>query len=477
MKKFVISLALAFCSVLPVQAYARDLPDFTELVEKQGATVVNISTTQVIKGRRGGGQFPFDGDDAAQELLRRFFPGQIPGHPGVPQEFKNRSLGSGFIISADGHILTNAHVVDGADEVLVKLTDKREFKAKVLGADKRTDVALIKIEASNLPVAKLGDSVKLKVGEWVVAIGSPFGLENTVTAGIVSAKGRALTHENYVPFIQTDVAINPGNSGGPLFNMKGEVVGINSQIYSRSGGSMGLSFAIPIDLAIDVQNQLKAKGKVSRGRLGIGIQEVSKELAESFNLGKAQGALVASVEKGSAADKAGIEVGDIILKFDGKAVTESGDLPRMVGSTRPGSKSVVQVWRKGSTRELGVTVGEVAEDDDRTRLASRGSKPAEPQTANRLGLVLAVPNAEQKRALGIQHGLIVEEVRNGGTRTELRSGDIILSVMVKGSQTDIKSVSQFNELLQGVDKSATITVLVKRGDSQTFITIKGLSDK
>jgi serine protease Do len=477
MKKFVISLALAFCSVLPVQAYARDLPDFTELVEKQGATVVNISTTQVIKGRRGGGQFPFDGDDAAQELLRRFFPGQIPGHPGVPQEFKNRSLGSGFIISADGHILTNAHVVDGADEVLVKLTDKREFKAKVLGADKRTDVALIKIEASNLPVAKLGDSVKLKVGEWVVAIGSPFGLENTVTAGIVSAKGRSLTHENYVPFIQTDVAINPGNSGGPLFNMKGEVVGINSQIYSRSGGSMGLSFAIPIDLAIDVQNQLKAKGKVSRGRLGIGIQEVSKELAESFNLGKAQGALVASVEKGSAADKAGIEVGDIILKFDGKAVTESGDLPRTVGSTRPGSKSVVQVWRKGSTRELGVTVGEVAEDDDRTRLASRGSKPAEPQTANRLGLVLAVPNAEQKRALGIQHGLIVEEVRNGGTRTELRPGDIILSVMVKGSQTDIKSVSQFNELLQGVDKSATITVLVKRGDSQTFITIKGLSDK
>ncbi|MDA8259727.1 MAG: DegQ family serine endoprotease [Betaproteobacteria bacterium] len=477
MKKFIISLALAFSTVLPLQAQSRDLPDFTELVEKQGATVVNISTTQVIKGRRGGPQFPFDGDDAAQELLRRFFPGQIPNHPGVPQEFKNRSLGSGFIVSADGHILTNAHVVDGADEVLVKLTDKREFKAKVLGADKRTDVALIKIEASNLPVAKLGDSTRLKVGEWVVAIGSPFGFENTVTAGIVSAKGRSLAHENYVPFIQTDVAINPGNSGGPLFNLKGEVIGINSQIYSRSGGSMGLSFAIPIDLAIDVQNQLKAKGKVSRGRLGIGIQEVSKELAESFNLGKPQGALVASVEKGAAADKAGIEVGDIILKFDGKVVSESGDLPRMVGSTRPGSKVAIQIWRKGAPRELSATVGEIPDEEAGTRIASRGGKPGEPPAANRLGLVLSALTAEQKKVLGLQNGLIVEEVRNAGTRTELRSGDIILSVIVKGSQTDVKSVQQFNELLQGVDKSATVTLLVRRGDAQTFVTIKGLSDK
>ncbi|MFH1869109.1 MAG: DegQ family serine endoprotease [Pseudomonadota bacterium] len=478
MKKFVVTLALACCAALPLQAYARDLPDFTELVEKQGATVVNISTTQVIKGRRGGPQFPFDGDDATQELLRRFFPGQIPNHPGVPQEFKNRSLGSGFIVSADGHILTNAHVVDGADEVLVKLTDKREFKAKVLGADKRTDVALIKIEASNLPVARLGDSVKLKVGEWVVAIGSPFGFENTVTAGIVSAKGRSLAHENYVPFIQTDVAINPGNSGGPLFNLKGEVIGINSQIYSRSGGSMGLSFAIPIDLAIDIQNQLKAKGKVSRGRLGIGIQEVSKELAESFNLGKPQGALVASVEKGSAADKAGIEVGDIILKFDGRVVNESADLPRMVGSTRPGNKSVVQVWRKGTTRDLGVTVGELAdEDDNKTRLAGRGGKSAEPQAANRLGLVLAVPTAEQKRALGIQYGLIVEDVKSGGARSELRSGDIILSAIIKGSQTDIKSLAQFNDMLQGVEKGGAMTLLVRRGDAQTFITLKSPSDK
>ena len=477
MKKLLIALMSALFSLLAPQARAGDLPDFTELVEKQGATVVNISTTQIIKGRRGGHPFSFEGDESAQELLRRFFPGQIPNLPGVPQEFKNRSLGSGFIISADGHVLTNAHVVDGADEVVVKLTDKREFKAKVLGFDKRTDVALIKIEASNLPVAKLGDAVKFKVGEWVVAIGSPFGFENTVTAGIVSAKGRSLAHENYVPFIQTDVAINPGNSGGPLFNMKGEVVGINSQIYSRSGGSMGVSFAIPIDLAMEVQGQLKAKGKVSRGRLGIGIQEVSKELADSFNLAKPQGALVASVEKGTAADKAGIEVGDIILKFDGKAVAESGDLPRMVGSTRPGSKVMVQIWRKGESRDLSVIVGEIPDDEAGTRSASRGGKSGEAPTANRLGLVLAVPTAEQKRTLGIQHGLVVEEVRNGGTRTELRAGDIILSLAIKGRQTEIKSIAQFNELLQGVDKSATITLLVRRGDSQTFITIKGLSDK
>ncbi len=477
MKKLLTLLGLT-CSTLfalPFAAQAKDLPDFTELVEKQGAIVVNISTTQVIKGRRGIPGSPFGDDEAAQELLRRFFPGQIPNIPGVPQEFKNRSLGSGFIVGADGHILTNAHVVDGADEVMVKLADKREFKAKVLGADKRTDVALIKIEASNLQVAKLGDSARLKVGEWVVAIGSPFGFENTVTAGIVSAKGRSLQHENFVPFIQTDVAINPGNSGGPLFNMKGEVVGVNSQIYSRSGGSMGLSFAIPIDLAMDIQGQLKAKGRVSRGRLGIGIQEVSKELAESFNLGKAQGALVASVEKGAAADKAGIEIGDVILKFDGKTVNESSDLPRMVGSTRPGSKVTIQVWRKGSTRELGAVVGEIPDEEGGTRSAGR-SKPADP-AANRLGLVLSLPSVEQKRQLGIQHGLVVDEVRNAGTRTELRQGDVILSVISKGSQVDVKTVVQFNDLLQGMDKNANITLLVRRGEMQTFITIKGLGDK
>ncbi len=477
MKKYFIALALAFSALSSIPTQARDLPDFTELVEQQGAAVVNISTTQVIKGRRGVQPFPFGDDEDAQELLRRFFPGQIPNHPGVPQEFKNRSLGSGFVVSAEGHILTNAHVVASADEVLVKLSDKREFKAKVLGADKRTDVALIKIEAHNLQVAKLGDSTKIKVGEWVVAIGSPFGFENTVTAGIVSATGRSLTHENYVPFIQTDVAINPGNSGGPLFNMKGEVIGINSQIYSRSGGSMGLSFAIPIDLAMDIQKQLREKGKVSRGRLGIGIQEVNKELAESFKLSKLQGALVASVEKGTAADKAGIKIGDIILKFDGKNVGESSDLPRMVGSTRPGTKVVVQVWRNGGNMDLAVTVGAIPDDEDDPHGPGPKDKSAEPAAANRLGLVLAVPTAEQKRVLGIRNGLIVEEVKNAGARTELRSGDIILSVIVKGRQADVKSIRQFNDLLQGVDKSAPITLLVRRGSSQTFVTIKGVSDK
>ncbi|MCF8198401.1 MAG: DegQ family serine endoprotease [Sulfuritalea sp.] len=477
MKRLFIALVIALSSLVSVQAQAGDLPDFTELVEQQGAAVVNISTTQVIKGRRGVHPFSFDGDQDMQELLRRFFPGQIPNIPGVPQEFKNRSLGSGFIVSAEGHILTNAHVVSGADEVLVKLSDKREFQAKVLGADKRTDVALIKIEASNLKVVKLGDSTKLRVGEWVVAIGSPFGFENTVTAGIVSATGRSLTHENYVPFIQTDVAINPGNSGGPLFNMKGEVIGINSQIYSRSGGSMGLSFSIPIDLAMDIQKQLRDKGKVSRGRLGIGIQDVNKELAESFKLPKPQGALVASVEKGTAADKAGMQVGDIILRFDGKAVAESSDLPRMVGSTRPGTKVIVQVWRNGGNKDLSVTVGAVPDDEDDPNSSGSKEKSAEPAAANRLGLVLAVPTAEQKRVLGIRHGLIVEEVRNAGTRTELRAGDIILSVIAQGRQTDIKSIRQFNDLLQGVDKSATITLLVRRGNSQTFVTIKGVGDK
>jgi serine protease Do len=458
---------------------ARDLPDFTELVETQGAAVVNISTTQVIKQHPLMQQMPFDEDDPAQEFFRRFFPGQIPGmppgYPGRQREYKSQSLGSGFIISADGYILTNAHVVDNADEVTVKLTDKREFKAKVLGADKRTDVALIKIEAASLPVVKLGDPNKLKVGEWVVAIGSPFGFENTVTQGIVSAKGRSLAQENFVPFIQTDVPINPGNSGGPLFNLNGEVVGINSQIYSRSGGYMGLSFAIPIDVALDVQKQLKLKGKVSRGRMGVVIQEVNKELAESFGLSKAQGALVASVEKGSPADKAGMEAGDVILKFDGQPVTESSDLPRRVGATKPGSKVLVQVWRKGATRDLTVTVGEMP--DDEAPIRQRGGKSEEPAKANRLGLVLATPTAEQRRAIGLQYGLIVEDVVNAGTRTDLRPGDIILSFIHKGKQVDVKSVAQFNELLSGLDKSATITLLVRRGDMQTFVTIKGVTDK
>lgn len=468
-KRVLFGVVLALLGRL---AFAQSLPDFTDLAEKQGPAVVNVSTTQVIKGQRFVHPFPFDDDDPSSDFFRRFMPRQLPG---IPKEFKNQSLGSGFIISADGFILTNAHVVDGADEVLVKLTDKREFKAKVIGADKRTDVALLKIEANGLPVVKMGDPARLKVGEWVVAIGAPFGFDNSVTAGIVSAKGRSLPQESYVPFIQTDVAINPGNSGGPLFNMRGEVVGINSQIYSRSGGYQGVSFAIPIDVAMEVQTQLRSGGKVSRGRLGVAIQDVTRELAESFGLAKPQGALVASVEKGSPADKAGIEVGDVILKYDGKSVAQSSDLPRMVGATKPGSRASVQVWRKGSTRDISVTVGEMP--DDKVAVQPKRSGKGADSAANRLGLVLAEVSAEQKKQAGIDHGLVVEDVVSGGSRTDLRSGDIILSLISKGVQTELKTVEQFNGLLAKLDKSSILTLLVLRGDAQTFITIRGVSDK
>lgn len=470
-RKTLLPFLLALVS-LTALAQAKELPDFTDLVEKQGAAVVNISTTQIIRGNRLSQQLPFDENDPAFELFRRFFPQQ----PGIPQqEFESKSLGSGFIITADGHILTNAHVVSGADEVVVKLTDKREFKAKVLGADKRTDIALIKIEAAGLPVVKLGDPNKLKVGEWVIAIGSPFGFENSVTAGIVSAKGRSLPQENFVPFIQTDAAINPGNSGGPLFNMKGEVVGVNSQIYSRTGGYMGLAFAIPIDVAMEVQNQLKSSGRVSRGRIGVVIQEVTKELADSFGLAKPTGALVNSVEKGGPADKAGLEPGDVILKFDGKTVNQSGDLPRIVGATKPGARVTMQVWRKNAPRELTLNVGEIPEERIAQR-AGKGGKKAEAAAANRLGLVLSELTPEQKKDLQLQNGLVVEEVRNGASRTDLRPGDIILAMTSKGAQTEVKSVEQFNKLLAQLDKATAITLLVRRGENQTFITIKGLGD-
>ena len=453
-------------------AQGRELPDFTELAEKYGPAVVNVSTTQTIRGNRALPQFPdLDEDDPMFEFFRRF----IPRQPGMPRDFQSKSLGSGFMISPDGYILTNAHVVDSADEIVVKLTDKREFKAKVIGTDKRTDVALIKIEANGLPAARMGDPEKLKVGEWVVAIGSPFGFENSVTAGIVSAKGRSLPQENFVPFIQTDVAINPGNSGGPLFNMKGEVVGINSQIYSRTGGYMGLAFAIPIDVAMEVQNQLRASGRVSRGRIGVVIQEVTKELADSFGLAKSAGALVNAVEKGGPADKAGVEAGDIILKFDSKTVNTSSDLPRIVGATRPGSKVSLQVWRKGGGRDLTVTVGEIPEE----KMAQRSSKRAKPAevAANRLGLVLSELSAEQKRELKITSGLLVEEVRGTNGRTDLRPGDIILALVHKGINTEAKSVDQFNKLLSQFEKAATITLLVRRGEQQTYITIKNGGDK
>ncbi|MDQ5850316.1 MAG: DegQ family serine endoprotease [Pseudomonadota bacterium] len=466
-----------FCATALAQA--RELPDFTRLVDDQGNAVVNISTTQAVRRSSapqapGAPGAPGIEDEEVLEFFRRFIPRQQPGQPAPRPE--SRSLGSGFIISADGYILTNAHVVEGADEINVRFTDKREYKAKVIGADRRTDVALIKVDAANLPAVRFGDPTKLKVGEWVVAIGSPFGFENTVTAGIVSAKGRSLPQENFVPFIQTDVAINPGNSGGPLFNMRGEVVGVNSQIYSRTGGFMGLSFAIPIDVALDIQKQLREKGRVARGRIGVVIQEVTRDLATSFGLDRPRGALVNSVEKGSPADKAGVEASDIILGFDGKAVESSSDLPRIVGSTRPGAQSAVEVWRKGAKRNLSLTVGELQEDRVASRDSPRGQKPQAEVPANRLGIVVAELSAEQKKGLNVSSGLVVTDVRPD-SKADVRKGDVLLTMVHKGQHTELKSVEQFNKLLAGLDKSAVITLQVRRGENVAFVTISGLADK
>ncbi len=472
MKRLIALFSLLVIHTLAL-AQTRGLPDFTELAEKQGAAVVKISTTQVMRGHGQMMPFPFDENDPAYEFFKRFIP-RLPGGEGTPREFQNKSLGSGFIISTDGYILTNAHVVDSADEVMVRLTDKREFKARTIGADKRTDIALLKIEAAGLPAVKMADPAQLKVGEWVVAIGSPFGFDNSVTAGIVSAKGRSLPQENYVPFIQTDVAINPGNSGGPLFNMRGEVVGINSQIYSRSGGYMGVSFAIPIDVAMEIQEQLRSTGKVSRGRLGVVIQEVSKELAESLGLAKPMGAVVNAVEKGGPAEKAGLEPGDVILRFDGKVVGSSADLPRQVGSMRPGTRATVQVWRKGATRDIAVTVGEMAEEKPAGIRTQRGSKAPE-QAANRLGLVVSEPSADQKRELKLSSGLIIEDVRGAGARADLRPGDIVIAVISRGATTEVRTVDQFNKLLARFEKGSNVTLLIRRGEMQTFVTIRNLN--
>ena len=453
LKKVLILL----CLLVPLAAHAQ-LPDFTDLVERQGPAVVNISTTQ------GGARSPLaqqmpnvPEDDPFFEFFRRF----APNTPGQPRE--SQSLGSGFVITADGYIMTNAHVVQSADEITVRLTDKREFKAKVIGSDRRTDVALIKIDATGLPVVKFGDPAKLKVGEWVVAIGSPFGFDNTVTKGIVSAKGRSLPQENFVPFIQTDVAVNPGNSGGPLFNMRGEVVGINSQIYSRTGGFMGLSFAIPIDVANDIAQQLRTSGKITRGRIGVVIQPVTKELADGFGLTKPQGALVNSVEKGGPADKAGIEAGDVILRFDGKPITASEDLPRIVGGTRPGSKVTAQLWRNKAARDVQVTVTEL-QDDARTARGGRGQKP--PAAAPTVyGMSLSELTDAQRKELKVENGVMVGEVTGAAARAGVRKGDVILAV----NNQDVKTVDQFNKMLEQFDTGRIVALLVRRGGNSVYV--------
>jgi serine protease Do len=465
--KFLLVVLLGLSTSAFAELPAGELPDFTGLVEREGPSVVNISTVQSGSAAATGRAFPGMPNIPEDDPFFEFFRRHMQPHGGIPRDFESKSVGSGFIISSDGYILTNTHLVDGADEINVKLTDKREFRAKLIGADRKTDIALLKIDATGLPKVTQGDPNQMKVGEWVVAIGSPFGFENSVTAGIVSAKGRSLAQENFVPFIQTDVAINPGNSGGPLFNMNGEVVGVNSQIYSRTGGFMGLSFAIPIDVARDISNQLIASGKVSRGRIGVLIQEVTKELAESFGLPKPAGALVASVQKGGPAEKAGIVARDVILKFDGKPVNSSGDLPRMVGSTKPGTKVQMQVWRNGSTKELTITVDELPEDEK--PVARSGKRGKTPDTANRIGLILSELTPEQKKELETESGLLVEDMVPGiASRAGVRPGDVILSI----NNQDIKTVDQFNQLLSKVEKGRNIALLVKRGDTATFITMK-----
>jgi len=429
------------------------LPDFTELVEKQSAAVVNITTTQDGKQPSRARKMPQP--DEMFDFFRRMIPPESQGM--LPPK---RGQGSGFMISSDGYILTNTHVVDDVDEVVVKLHDKREFRAKVIGIDQRTDVALIKINASNLPAVRIGDPNKLRVGEWVLAIGAPFGFENSATAGIVSAKGRSLPQENYVPFIQTDVAVNPGNSGGPLFNLRGDVVGMNSQIISRSGGYMGLSFAIPIDVAMDVAEQLKSRGKVNRGRLGVMIQEVTADLAESFGLDSPQGALVADVEADSPADKAGIKISDIILKFDGKTINSSIDLPRLVGATKPGEKSRLTIWRKGKQQELSVMIGAMAEDKVAT-------KAPEAKKTNRAGLVVSELTQQQKSMLKIERGVLVEDATGAAARAGIETGDVIVAV----NNQEVNSVEEFDRLInEPTRKSAAL--LVKRGEDAHYVSVR-----
>jgi serine protease Do len=469
-----VGSTLALAGLAPAPAMAQGLPDFTELVERVGPAVVNIRTTERARAARGANP---EMDEEMLEFFRRFgipTPGQpgTPGQPNVPRrtpqqpdgEPQQRGVGSGFILSADGYVMTNAHVVDGADEVFVTLTDKREFKARVIGADKRTDVALVKIEATGLPIVRIGDVGRLKVGEWVMAIGSPFGLENTVTAGIVSAKARD-TGE-FLPFIQTDVAINPGNSGGPLINMRGEVVGINSQIYSRSGGFMGISFAIPIDEASRVSEQLRASGRVIRGRIGVQIAAVTKDVAESIGLGKPAGALVQSVESGGPADKGGVEAGDIIVKVDGRAVEKSGDLPRIIGATKPGQKVTLQVFRRGAYKDVAVSVVEFEPAPPVRRAGAPESKPSAPVSA--LGLAVSELTEAQKKELKLKAGVRVETAEGAAARAGIREGDVLLSV----DNIEVTSVKQFESVVAKLDKAKPVTVLIRRGEWVNYLVIR-----
>jgi len=464
--KYFISLFVFF--MLSVSVKAQELPDFTKLVEKNSVAVVNISTTQKKKRSSGlphGLQMPDIPEGAPWgDMFKKFF-GEN-GENGAPENFRSTSLGSGFIVDENGYIITNNHVVRDADEIIVRLTDRREFSAKVIGTDKRSDLALLKVEADDLPVVKLGRSAGLKVGEWVVAIGSPFGFDHSVSVGVISAIGRNLPSDNYVPFIQTDVAINPGNSGGPLFNLKGEVVGINSQIYSRTGGFMGLSFAIPVDVALDVIEQLKTKGHVSRGWLGILIQDVNRELSESFNMERPMGAVVLKVLPDSPAAKAKFHVGDVVVEYDGKTIHRSSDLPLVVGRTPIGKKVKVKVIREGKSKRLSVVIDELPAEE---QLASADTQTKQAKE-NKLNMTVTEVNDELYKKLELSHrGVLVKDVKKGAAvEAGIRRGDIILIINNK----KVMGLKSFNKILDDLPSGKAIPVLIQRGRSPVFLAVK-----
>ncbi len=483
LNKFVVYLSILMMGlVLAPAVSARDLPDFTKLVEQNASAVVNISTKQKMKHPHGlppGMEIPDLPEGSPWgDLFRHFFgePGNGGGHGegdndggegnGAPDEFNSQSLGSGFIIDKDGYVITNYHVVRDATEVVVRLQDRRELKAKIVGSDERSDIALLKIKAHDLPVVKLGKSADTKVGEWVMAIGSPFGFDHSVSVGVVSALGRNLPSESYVPFIQTDVAINPGNSGGPLFNLDGEVIGINSQIYSRTGGFMGLSFAIPIDVALNAIDQLKTKGRVSRGWLGILIQDINRELAESFGMKQPHGAVVLKVLPKSPAEAAGFKIGDVVTQFGKKAIIRSSDLPLAVGQAPIGEKTDVSIIREGKSKTLAVTIGELPAEEE---LAQREVKPGKMRT-NRLGINIKDLTDEQRSQLELKdRGVLVVQVDKGAAlEAGIRRGDVILML----NNANIKDIKQFNDLVKDLPEGKSLPVLIQRRKSPIFLAIK-----
>ncbi|NIF52651.1 DegQ family serine endoprotease [Burkholderia sp. Ax-1724] len=469
----IISPAQA-AAMMPAEAAAKTgIPDFSGLVETYGPAVVNISAKHVVKqtamrgnngGNFGGNQLPIDPNDPFYQFYKRFFggmPGMQGGDGGDAPDQPSASLGSGFIISNDGYILTNAHVVDGANVVTVKLTDKREFKAKVVGADKQSDVAVLKIDASNLPTVKIGDPRQSKVGQWVVAIGSPYGFDNTVTSGIISAKSRSLPNENYTPFIQTDVPVNPGNSGGPLFNLQGEVIGINSMIYSQTGGFQGLSFAIPINEAIKVKDDLVKTGHVSRGRLGVAVQGMNQTLANSFGMQKPQGALVSSVDPGGPAAKAGLQPGDVILSVNGDDVNDSSDLPAQIAGIAPGTSATLKVWRDKSTKDVKVTIGSFSD----AKLASAGKADQQTQLQGRLGVAVRALTPEEKSSASVSHGLLVQQAGGAAASAGIQPGDVILAV----NGRPVTNVDQLKQMISGAGNS--IALLIQRDNAQIFVPV------